>query len=142
MESSLALPDTEKAGAQRPRRFREGHARPVNEVLSSRCRNGGLDRLESCLRLRAVGPTCLGEVSPAAPAAAAKCLRAGLDEAHGVPAIDEVLRHADGERRLTVRAARHDGGNAGAELALALVDQPFELTRWHTVEHEAEKRNT
>src|SRR4029077_4486107 len=126
----------------KPFRWTSGVTPPEKDSLSSRGGNGGLDRLDRRLGLRAVRPARLGEVAPAPPATTTERWRAGLDEAHRVPTIDEILRHADRERRLAIRATRHDGGDAGAELALAFVDQPLELARRHAVEDEAEKRDT
>src|SRR5262245_9151591 len=97
--------------------------------MSSSACQPRLDGLQRRLRLGPVGGTGLPHTGPSATALATERRGADLDEVDGVVGGREVLGDADGEASLAVLGDADDGDDAGADLALAVVDQAAQVLR-------------
>src|SRR5687768_12648717 len=89
--------------------------------------DGGFDRGERGIRLRAVGPAGLRHVGAPAPALAAERLGPFADEIDRIQPAGEIAGDADHDARLAVLADADDRDHARAKLLLALVSEAFQV---------------
>src|SRR5690606_981651 len=96
---------------------------------SSRPTQPPLDGLQRELRLAAVRAAGLGHVGAAAAALAAQHLGAGFDEIDRIVRLRQVVGDTHRDAGLAVLGDADDGDDAGAELLLAVVDEPTQVLR-------------
>src|SRR5262245_65300480 len=83
-----------------------------------------LDGLEGRFGFGAVRAAGLRQIRTPSAALAAQSLGPDLDEIDGIDALGEIVCDADGKTRLAVLAHADNGHHTGADLLLAVVDQP------------------
>ncbi len=102
-------------------------------------RKARFNRFQSIAGLGAIGSAGLRHVRTAAAAFAAQGFGPSFDEIDGAPGFDEIVGHADREPRLAVLGDADDRDDTGADLLLAVIDEPAQILRIEALHRACEK---